>query len=188
MLDRSSLRLGLVALLFATATGARPAGAFPTDAVSEGARPVVSDPMLDGDGDGVADSDDQCPETASGDLVDAQGCGLSDACPCEGTVDLEPWGSHTTYVLCVKAAGKTMVRSRTHTRREVRRAVRLAKRSTCGNDNLTRCCVYTSNDAGDSFTQCMQVTVDRCDAYAADPNVDLADDIGPGLCDATACE
>jgi len=188
MLDRTPVRLVLVALVLATAAGGLPAGAFPAAAVSGGARPVVSDPMLDADGDGVADADDQCTETEPGDLVDGQGCGLSDACPCDETVDLDPWGSHTAYVLCVKAAGKAMVSAGAHTRREVRRAVRRHKRSTCGNDNLTRCCVYTSNDAGDSFTQCMQVTIDRCDAYADDPNVDGADDIGAGLCDPTACE
>src|SRR5262245_8496249 len=188
MLDRTPVRLVLVALVLATAAGGLPAGAFPAAAVSGGARPVVSDPMLDADGDGVADADDQCTETEPGDLVDGQGCGLSDACPCDETVDLDPWGSHTAYVLCVKAAGKAMVSAGAHTRREVRRAVRRHRRSTCWNDNLTRCCVYTSNDAGDSFTQCMQVTIDRCDAYADDPNVDGADDIGAGLCDPTACE
>ena len=187
MLDHRSLHLGLAALCLAIA-GSHPAGAFPADAVAKGARPVVSDPMLDADGDGVADADDQCSETEPGDLVDGQGCGLSDACPCEETVDLDPWGSHTAYILCIKAAGKAMVSAGAHTKREVRRAVRRAKRSTCGNDNLTRCCVWTSNADGDSIAQCMKVTVDRCDAYADDPNTDEADDIGPGVCDPTACQ
>lgn len=176
--------LAALALLGAGTGGRVAAAGAPPVTLAAG----VTDPALDTDGDGTLDIDDQCPETGAGDLVDEQGCGLSDACPCDGTVDLEPWGSHAAYLGCVKAAGRTMVTEGAHTRKQVRRAIRRAKRSTCGNDNLTRCCVWTTDDLGDPVSRCLQVTVDRCDAYADDPDTDSADDIGPGLCDPTVCE
>ncbi len=52
----------------------------------------------DCDSDGVPDSADACPQTPFGDIVDAQGCGLAQACPCDGA-----WPNRDTYQACVES-------------------------------------------------------------------------------------
>jgi len=51
--------------------GGKPAPMLPPPAVPE---PVAIVPVMDADGDGVADEADQCPDTAAGETVDASGC------------------------------------------------------------------------------------------------------------------
>jgi OOP family OmpA-OmpF porin len=38
--------------------------------------PLAAGPCADGDGDGVCDADDKCPNTPAGDTVDRHGCSL----------------------------------------------------------------------------------------------------------------
>jgi choice-of-anchor C domain-containing protein len=55
----------------------------------------------DGDGDGVLDDDDECPDTEADALVDDAGCSIAQYCPCD-----EDWKNHGQYVSCVaQAAG-----------------------------------------------------------------------------------
>lgn len=50
----------------------------------------------DDDGDGVPDTDDQCPGTEPGDPVDPNGCSVDQLCACDA-----PWKNHGQYVVCV---------------------------------------------------------------------------------------
>jgi len=50
---------------------------------------------FDSDNDGVGDPDDHCPGTTDA-PVDANGCSISQLCPCAG-----PWNNHGGYVSCV---------------------------------------------------------------------------------------
>jgi hypothetical protein len=53
----------------------------------------------DWDGDWVCDDSDACPDTAEGELIDGDGCAISDYCPCDGG-----WKTHGKYVKCVDRA------------------------------------------------------------------------------------
>jgi hypothetical protein len=55
---------------------------------------------LDDDGDNVGDAQDRCLSTASGVIVNPDGCSIDDLCPC---VLLPPavWKNHGAYVSCV---------------------------------------------------------------------------------------
>lgn len=64
---RSALALFIILLIVATGCGGGGGGGGPQ-------------PPSDVDGDGVADSTDNCPDTANGDQADADHDGLGDAC------------------------------------------------------------------------------------------------------------
>jgi hypothetical protein len=148
-------------------------------AVPATARPLAEDL----DGDGVADAADACPDT-EGDLVDADGCSV---CPCAETLDGDSWRSHDDYVACVVAAARAQKAARRGSRRAIRQAVRRAKRSTCGDDGRTRCCIYPDDpdlDADTIVGRCRTTTVDECDRIADDHD---AEDAGPGSCTPNPC-
>jgi hypothetical protein len=43
----------------------------------------------------VPDPRDACPDTPSGTVVSAQGCGIAQLCPCDGN-----WRNHSEYIRC----------------------------------------------------------------------------------------
>ena len=139
---------------------------------------------LDGDLDGVDDTVDQCLDTPAADLVDDSGCSV---CPCEASLDATPWPSHKAYVNCVVGAAHRMRSTRELTRKEMKSAVRRARRSTCGDGEMTRCCVYPSldSDADVIVGRCRLTTVDACDQLTID--LDNAEDAGPGSCMPNPC-
>jgi hypothetical protein len=138
------------------------------------ARPVIAaEPDLDGDG--VADAADDCPDSMPGELVGADGC---EACPCEETVEGEPWNSKKAYVACIAAAAKGAGMSR----KARRAAVRRARQAACGDENLTRCCIWPEDDGA---ARCRVTTYDKCDALGESHDVD---DLGAGYCTPTACD
>jgi outer membrane protein assembly factor BamB len=53
-------------------------------------------PSVDADGDGVPNGRDVCPDTASGAVVNAQGCSIAQLCLCDGNSR-----NHGEYVRCV---------------------------------------------------------------------------------------
>ena len=55
----------------------------------------------DSDGDGIADSLDQCPDTAAGSVVNANGCSLDQLAPCAGPASGGAWKNHGQYVSAV---------------------------------------------------------------------------------------
>jgi hypothetical protein len=64
----------------------------------------------DADGDGIADSLDQCPGTVGGSVVDANGCSIDQIAPCSGPASGGRWKNHGEYVSAVaRAAGSFVV-------------------------------------------------------------------------------
>ena len=59
-----------------------------TDVVLSGAGVIVDD-----DSDGVPEDNDLCPNSSFGEVVDANGCGIDQICPCS-----DPWKNHGEYV------------------------------------------------------------------------------------------
>ena len=145
-------------------------------------RPAAAQVDADTDGDGVADSLDQCPDTPTGDLVDTNGCSV---CPCDGTADGNAWTSHQAYIACVVGEVKTRRAASTMMGRAARAAIKTAKRSSCGNENLTRCCVYANFD--DDVGSCHLMAPDACDALDSRLDDGEADDIGGGSCLGNPC-
>ena len=133
----------------------------------------------DSDGDGVADALDDCPDTPAGDLVDVSGCSV---CPCDATVDGDDWGSHRSYLRCVTAETRRRLKAHVASKHDMRNVVKLARRSTCGNANVTRCCVYADDDA--TVGTCRLMSPDDCDNLG---DTAVTDDVGPGSCVPNPC-
>lgn len=138
------------------------------------ARPVLA-ADLDSDADGVADVADDCPDTAAGELVGADGC---EACPCEETAEGDAWASKKAYIACIGAAAKDAGLSK----KARRAAIKRAKQAACGDDDLTRCCVWPD---GDGSPKCKVTTYDKCGALGESHDVD---ELGPGSCAPSPCE
>jgi hypothetical protein len=142
-------------------------------------RVVAQQVDTDSDGDGVVDALDNCDDTPPGDLVDADGCSV---CPCDATVDGDDWGSHRDYVRCVASAARSRVQIGAFRPRDLRAVVKRARRSTCGNAALTRCCIYADEDA--DVGTCRMMRPDACDALSEHED---AEDEGNGSCVPNPC-
>jgi hypothetical protein len=81
----------------------------------------------DSDGDGVPDERDQCPNTALGAVVDANGCSIAQLCPCDGN-----WRSHGEYLRGMIRVTARFQRERLITALERRAILRETVRSDCG--------------------------------------------------------
>jgi hypothetical protein len=81
----------------------------------------------DEDADGVEDSEDECPGTPAGAIVNATGCSIDQLCPCSG-----PWRNHHEYVACVRETAADFVRDGLITRSAAREIIQAAQRSNCG--------------------------------------------------------
>ncbi|HZP39904.1 MAG TPA: hypothetical protein VFD84_00170 [Candidatus Binatia bacterium] len=151
-----------------------------TVAVSAPARAQV----VDDDGDGVADDVDDCIDTPPGDLVDATGCSV---CPCETQADGSDWTSHVQYVGCLAAATHSLVRAHAMAPKARRALLKAARGSSCGNPNLTRCCLFAHLDpeTETAVGKCRVMTPAKCDDAAE--KLDYAEDEGPGSCLPNPC-
>ena len=132
------------------------------------------------DGDGIENVMDECTDTEPGDLIDADGCTI---CPCEETADGAAWASHQAYVQCVTAEAKRRLRSHVLKKKAMREIVKDAKAATCGNEELTRCCMYA--DETDTVGRCKVMSVDKCDELWEES--DFIEDEGPGSCKVNPC-
>src|SRR5262249_40698057 len=63
----------------------------------------------DEDGDGVGDSQDQCPATPAGSIVDANGCSIDQLAPCGGPASGGSWKNHGQYVSAVSQAAEVFL-------------------------------------------------------------------------------
>jgi hypothetical protein len=82
---------------------------------------------VDTDDDGVPDYRDACPDTPVGAVVDVNGCGIEQLCPCEG-----PWENHGQYVKQVRAVTATFLADGLITVSEQRAIIGEAAKSDCG--------------------------------------------------------
>ncbi len=87
---------------------------------------------LDSDGDGVPDDSDQCPNTAAGAVVDAQGCSIDQLVPCAGPVSGGTWKNHGQYVSAVARTAQEFLAAGLITEDEKEAIVEAAAQSNCG--------------------------------------------------------
>jgi uncharacterized membrane protein len=141
--------------------------------------------QADADGDGVGDVCDLCPDTTADvpepDLpprvaVNADGCSLSQRCPCDGPPDVDvSWKNHGQYVRCVaKHSLRFFVRG-IITNVERAAFVRVAARSECGQ----RTPVPGFDDDGDGIPN----NVDNCPRVSNPRQLDLDGDGIGDSCD-----
>ncbi len=110
---------------------------------------------------------------------------MAATCPCDAAADGAAWASHGEYVACVATEARHLRMAGAMRPKERRAAIRAAKHSTCGNDALTRCCVYLSDDA--NVGQCRMMSPDACSALDDQMDSGEADDEGSGSCVPNPC-
>jgi len=86
-----------------------------------------NDPNNDEDSDGVCGDVDNCPGTNTGEVVDVDGCAISQLCPCENS-----WKNHGAYVSCVAHTSEEFVAAGLITEAEKDIIVSEAAQSDCG--------------------------------------------------------
>jgi hypothetical protein len=86
------------------------------------------------DGDGVANTDDECGGTPLGEIVrPANGCSLDQLVPCEGPRGTtRPWRNHGHYVSMYARTARGFVKLGLITRQDKRELVAAAAQSSCG--------------------------------------------------------
>ena len=86
----------------------------------------------DEDGDGVADSLDQCPGTPVGAIVDAEGCSIDQLAPCSGPASGGAWKNHGQYVSAVARVTEFFLAQGLITVEQAEEIVAQAAQSNCG--------------------------------------------------------
>ncbi len=119
---------------------------------------VLAQADSDDDRDGVPDEVDFCLDTPAGDFIDAFGCSV---CDCEQAPEGGAWSSRRAYQRCVAAEARTRLLDGRIGPAEFRLALKRARASSCGNADLTRCCLFRrAGGAG----RCRVMAWERCDA------------------------
>ena len=86
----------------------------------------------DADADGVPDSQDLCPGTPAGAIVDGAGCSIDQIAPCSGPASGGAWKNHGQYVSAVAQAVEAFVAQGLITADEADAIVSQAAQSGCG--------------------------------------------------------
>jgi hypothetical protein len=86
----------------------------------------------DADGDGVADSLDQCPNTPPNTIVNADGCSIDQLAPCSGPASGGTWKNHGEYVSAVAQAAEQFLAQGLISQDEEDAIVGAAAQSSCG--------------------------------------------------------
>lgn len=93
---------------------------------------TASADQTDSDGDLVGDACDRCPDTPFNEPALPNGCALAQACPCQGPIDGGEWRGQRDYVQCVARSLKQLRQRGQLGRSEVRELLQTAVRSGCG--------------------------------------------------------
>src|SRR5216117_1633306 len=104
----------------------------------------------DADGDGVADSLDQCAGTPAGALVDATGCSIDQLAPCSGPASGGTWKNHGQYVSAVAQAVEEFVAQDLISANQAEEIVTQAARSNCGFAGLLRHITHWHKERGNT--------------------------------------
>lgn len=144
------------------------------------AAPVAAQTSGDDDGDGIANEVDDCPDTPAGDMVGDDGCSV---CDCDADADGNDWGSHQAYVACVATEVHARRTGGTMKAKAARQQMRHAKDSSCGDPDLTRCCIPLKRAA--STSRCIVMSTDRCGTLG--DHDDAVQDVDSGSCLPNPC-
>jgi len=93
---------------------------------------VISFNPVDGDGDGVPDDEDECPNTESGAVVDEHGCSIAQLVPCEGPTTGGRWKNHGQYVSIVAENIESFLTQGRITPSQAEAILEAAAQSDCG--------------------------------------------------------
>jgi hypothetical protein len=86
----------------------------------------------DEDGDGVPDSQDLCPGTLAGAIVDGNGCSIAQIAPCRGPRSGGNWKNHGQYVSAVAQAAEGFLTQSLISPIEAEAIIEEAAQSDCG--------------------------------------------------------
>ena len=86
----------------------------------------------DADGDGIADSLDECPDTPADVLVNATGCSIDQLAPCSGPASGGTWKNHGQYVSAVAHAAEAFLAQDLISADQADEIVTRAAQSRCG--------------------------------------------------------
>jgi hypothetical protein len=86
----------------------------------------------DGDGDGVLDDQDECPDTSPGAIVNEHGCSIDQLVPCYGPASGGVWKNHGQYVSATANAVEAFLGAGRITEQEAQAVIVAAARSNCG--------------------------------------------------------
>lgn len=100
---------------------------YTTGAITADCALTASFRKTDSDNDGVADSSDNCPATAPGDVVNAAGCSISQIAPCSTS-----WKNHGAYQAAVAHAAEEFLAAGLITSAQKDSCVSAAAQSKCG--------------------------------------------------------
>ena len=90
--------------------------------------------FVDGDGDGVPDDIDLCLDSLPGQPVNADGCTITQLCPCAGPLGGGAWTNQGAFVACRTLAARDFAAQGLIGRSEINVYVREAAASTCGGE------------------------------------------------------
>jgi len=112
---------------------------------------------------------------------------MSAVCPCDTRADGEAWTTHGEYVVCVVAEARRQRVAGIIRPKQMRAAMRAARRSTCGDPLRTVCCIY--RDDNDDVGQCRIMSANACDVLddRLSEGEGEADDMGSGSCAENPC-
>jgi hypothetical protein len=88
--------------------------------------------VIDADGDGVPDEEDQCLNTSVGAVVNEHGCSIDQLVPCDGPITGGAWKNHGQYVSTVREVAEAFQTLGLITVEQRDAAVQAAARSACG--------------------------------------------------------
>jgi hypothetical protein len=86
----------------------------------------IPEPVIDTDADGIADTEDACPTTEAGALVDATGCSIAEYCGCDD------FRNHGGYVSCTDRTAEAFLQGGLISELEKDSIVSTAAQSSCG--------------------------------------------------------
>lgn len=125
---------------------------------------------LDADKDGVLNPQDKCPGTPRGEIVDRDGCSVTQLCPCDAPRDASKWRSHGQYTSCVRKALQAFKRAKRMTPKEVGGVLKTVRKTQCGarakaataaaTAGKLRCCLNHKRVSSKPF--CAQTTARAC--------------------------